>query len=169
MSDKNRRTPFLTVVRSPKSLPALDPSLERWLRLERLQRLIRKRASGLACALGHEPAVWLQWAELEKLLDLYRTRRELAYFEMGFDQGAEAERLLGVLRGMKREGVVATAAATATATAEEDDGAALRGAGVRAMLARWEAEDVADEPAWDVDDIERVRFGGHRTEEGDGK
>jgi len=26
------------------------------------------------------------------------------------------------------------------------------------MLERWAAEDISDEPAWDIDQIERIRF-----------
>ena len=29
---------------------------------------------------------------------------------------------------------------------------------IRAMLARWAAEDVGDEPNWDVNDVERMSF-----------
>ncbi len=35
---------------------------------------------------------------------------------------------------------------------------AQRAERVRAMLKRWAAEDVSDEPDWDVEDIEPVRF-----------
>ena len=31
---------------------------------------------------------------------------------------------------------------------------------VRAMLKRWAAEDVSDEPVWDVEDIQPMRFRG---------
>jgi hypothetical protein len=38
-----------------------------------------------------------------------------------------------------------------------DDGAE-RSARVRAMLARWQAEDTSAEPDWDIDDVERMRL-----------
>ena len=38
------------------------------------------------------------------------------------------------------------------------DEAAERAARVRAMLARWKAEDASAEPDWDVEDIEPMRL-----------
>jgi hypothetical protein len=35
---------------------------------------------------------------------------------------------------------------------------AEQAARVAAMLERWAAEDISDEPAWDIDQIERIRF-----------
>jgi hypothetical protein len=40
------------------------------------------------------------------------------------------------------------------------DDLAERAARVRAMLVRWAAETVTDEPDWSVEDIERVRLDG---------
>jgi hypothetical protein len=42
-----------------------------------------------------------------------------------------------------------------------------RAARIAAMLARWEKEkeDVSGEPAWDIDDIEPLRFSGYVTGE----
>ncbi len=44
------------------------------------------------------------------------------------------------------------------ARVDEQDERAQRAERVRAMLERWAAEDVSDEPEWDVDDIEPMRF-----------
>ncbi len=44
------------------------------------------------------------------------------------------------------------------ARVDEQDERAQRVQRVRAMLQRWAAEDVSDEPEWDVDDIEPMRF-----------
>ena len=41
---------------------------------------------------------------------------------------------------------------------DEQDERARRAERVRAMLERWAAEDVSDEPDWDVEDIEPMRF-----------
>lgn len=38
------------------------------------------------------------------------------------------------------------------------DDLAERAARVRAMLARWQAEDTTDEPDWDVEDVEPMRL-----------
>jgi hypothetical protein len=38
------------------------------------------------------------------------------------------------------------------------DEAAERSARVRAMLARWQAEDTSAEPDWDIEDVERMRL-----------
>jgi hypothetical protein len=55
-------------------LPPLDVAIERELRLGRLRRLIAKRASELAVALGDAgPKV----IALVELLDVYRQRREV--------------------------------------------------------------------------------------------
>ncbi len=35
---------------------------------------------------------------------------------------------------------------------------AEQAARVAAMFARWAAEDVADEPAWDIDQLEQIAF-----------
>lgn len=47
-----------------------------------------------------------------------------------------------------------------------EEEAAERAARVRAMLARWAAEDVGSEPAWDVDDIAPMSLGdSHRDDD----
>jgi hypothetical protein len=38
------------------------------------------------------------------------------------------------------------------------DDAAERAARIKAMLARWQAEDVSSEPHWDLEDIEPLRL-----------
>lgn len=43
---------------------------------------------------------------------------------------------------------------------DEQSERARRADGVRAMLRRWSAEDVSDEPDWDVASIEPLRFRG---------
>lgn len=51
---------------------------------------------------------------------------------------------------------------TAPTPALHFDDRAERAARVRAMLARWENEAVADEPEWNVEDSERVLVKGTR-------
>ena len=38
-----------------------------------------------------------------------------------------------------------------------------RGQRVADMLDRWEREEIADEPDWDVDDVDRLVLRAHRT------
>ena len=83
-----------------RALPTLSPTLERELRLPRLQRLISKRTSALELALAENAELW---RELRALWELRRERREWAYFEMGFEEGVRAQALLEALRS-KRDG-----------------------------------------------------------------
>ena len=46
----------------------------------------------------------------------------------------------------------------ASAEAILGDERSRRARRLKAMFDRWEAEDVADEPDWDVDDIEPIEF-----------
>ncbi|MBI4704878.1 MAG: hypothetical protein HY744_27555 [Deltaproteobacteria bacterium] len=53
---------------------------------------------------------------------------------------------------------MSSAAQSQVALADQNAAPEDRAARVRAMLARWAAEDARDEPDWDIEQIERLRF-----------
>ena len=86
MSPRDGRPgPYRRADHEPVEGHPVDVAVDRRLPLKRLRRRIRAAERRLADALGGRRNLWLG---LEELLNEYRARREEAYFDLGWEQGA---------------------------------------------------------------------------------
>lgn len=81
------RRPYDFVNHEPPEDHAVDRAIERLRPMKKLRRRIRHATDELMHALGERKHLWLR---LEERLGEYRTRREEAYFDLGYEHGAAA-------------------------------------------------------------------------------
>ena len=81
------RRPYDAVNHEPPEEHAVDRAIERLMPLKKLRRRVHRAIDELMDALGERRHLWLR---LEELLGQYRTRREEAYFDLGYEHGAAA-------------------------------------------------------------------------------
>jgi len=83
-------TPYEAMERELPEEHPIDATVERRIPQRKLRRRMRDAGERLMQALGERRNLWMR---LEELLGLYHSRREEAYFNLGYDHGVAAGRV----------------------------------------------------------------------------
>jgi len=85
--------PYHALERDMPEEHPVDAAIERRVPQRKLRKRMRQASDRLMQALGDQRHLWLR---LEELLGLYRSRREDAYFNLGYEHGVAAGRVQGL-------------------------------------------------------------------------